>query len=121
MPNAPVILLPSAARTATLSTASMINSKYTGVMVYIKCTAIVSAPSVVPVIEALDTASGDWIPLVTGAAITSVSTKLLKVYPGLVAAANLTVNDVLPALWRVTLTHGNANSITYSVGASLLV
>ncbi len=32
----------------------------------------------------------------------------------------LTVNDIIPSEWRVIVTHGNANSCTYSVGASLI-
>lgn len=38
----------------------------------------------------------------------------------LTAGSNTSVNNVLPPLWRVIVTAGNANSATYSVGANLL-
>lgn len=71
-------------------------------------------------IEGKDQVSGKYYTLLTGAAVNSNSTNLYKVYPGLTAAANAVVSDIVPETWRVKVTHGNSNAITYSVGASLV-
>lgn len=110
----------SAARTATPTAASFSCRAASGLLVVIDATAITATPSVVPTIDGYDSVSGKWFNLLTGAAITAVVTRTLRVAPGLVAVANLTVNDVVPDLVRVVMTHGDADSITYSVSAHLL-
>ncbi len=78
-----------------------------------------STPSTTPLIEGFDTLSNSWYPILTGAAIVATGTVVLKVYPGFAATANVSVSDFLPPRWRLTMTHGNANSHTYSVAAIL--
>jgi hypothetical protein len=75
---------------------------------------------VVPTIDGFDAASGKYYNLLTGAAIATTGTVVLKIAPFLVVAANVAVSDLLPEVIRITLTHGNANSITYSVSAHLM-
>jgi hypothetical protein len=83
-------------------------------------TASAATPSVVMTIDALDTVSGKYYNLLTSAAFTGgTETRVLKIGPGLTAAANLAANDVIPSTLRITMTHGDADSITYSVGAHL--
>lgn len=115
-------LYPSAARTAT-PTAVVVddgNRMRAGGHFIIDVTAIGAAPSVVFNIEAFDPASGKWYPLLASAAITAVGTTVLRIYPGVAAAANLAVSDALPQTWRMRPVHGNGDSITYSVGARLM-
>lgn len=45
---------------------------------------------------------------------------ILRIYPGLTPAANLTVSDVLPRAWRVRAAHSAASNFTYTVGAQLI-
>ena len=59
--------------------------------------------------------------LLKGAAVIANSTNIYRVYPGLTAAANAVANDILPRTFRVTVTANNANSVTYSVGATVLL
>ena len=113
-------LFASAARTATPTAAEFLKGRAERLMVVINCTAIVTAPSVVPRIDYFDDASGTWTTLLTGAAITTVSKVILRVGPGMPVTANVSANDGLPDRLRVDITHGNGNSITYSVGAHLL-
>jgi hypothetical protein len=75
---------------------------------------------VVVTVDALDSLSGKAVNLLTSAAITAVSTTTLNIGPGLTAAANLVANAFLGDSVRVTLTHGDADSITYSVAAHLI-
>lgn len=110
----------SAARTATPTAVVLNTRRASGLYFVIDATAIAATPSVVPTIDMVDSVSGKFVNLLTGAAITAVSTTLLKIGRGLTAAANLAVLDFLPDQVRVTMTHGDADSITYSVSAHLL-
>lgn len=111
----------SAARTATPAAIDVdVPGSARGVHLTIDATASSATPSVVPKIEGIDPVSGKAYALVTGAAITGVSTTTLRVVPGIVAAANVAVSDSLPDRIRVTLTHGDADSLTYSVGANFV-
>lgn len=118
--NAHVTLLASAARTASNDTADQVNYDWKGVQITIDATAIAATPSVVFTLQGKDPLSGKYYTILASAAVTAVSTTILRVYPGLTAAANTVANDVLPSTWRVSIAHGDADSITYSVGAQLL-
>jgi hypothetical protein len=116
------VVLASAARTATVSSATFNNVNFRGGQFIIDVTAVPgAAPSVVFSIEARDATSGTFFSLLDSVAIVAVGQTVLRVYPGLTAVANLVASDLLPWQWRVTATHGNANSITYSVGANLML
>jgi hypothetical protein len=117
--NQDLVLLASAARTATVNTDDQTNHDFRGLHVIIDVTAIAATPSVVPKIQGKDIASGKYYDLLEGAAITGTGTTVLRVYPGIAAAANTKADDVLPRIWRVRFEHADADSITYSVGATL--
>lgn len=89
-------------------------------MVVINVSAIVTAPSVTPRIDAWDDASGAWWTLLTGAALATVIKNILRVGPGMPVTANVSANDGLPDRLRLDFSHSNANSITYSAGVHLL-
>ncbi len=113
----------SAARTATPSGAAVVSMETDGrrgMHVIIDVTAVTATPSVVPTIDALDPISGKWYTLLTGAAITATGTTVLKIYPGIAAQANAAASDVVPGTFRVVMTHGDADSITYSVAVRLV-
>lgn len=109
-----------AARTATPVAVTLPVSYARGMALVVDVTAIVTAPTITVLVECQDVLSGKWVAMLTSAAIVAVSTVTLRIYPGLTAAANLVASDVLWETMRVTVTHGNANSITYSVSAHLL-
>jgi hypothetical protein len=71
-------------------------------------------------IDGFDAVSGKWYNILTGAAVTTNSTNVYRVYPGLTAAANAVVSDIIPHQFRATVTHNNANAVVYSLGASLV-
>jgi hypothetical protein len=74
--------------------------------------------SITPSIEGYDPASSTWYTILTGTAISTVSQQVLQVGPNFAATTNVSVNTILPATWRVTLTSASAN-LTASVGANL--
>jgi len=104
----------SAARTSTDSVT--MNTPCMGGIFIIDCTAIAGSPSVVFTINGVDPASDKTWTILTSAAIVGTGTTVLRVHPALTAATNTIAKDVLPHALKITATHGNANSITYSVG-----
>lgn len=115
-------LLASAARTATVSSSDIRLYNAKGVRVFIDTSALAATPSVVPTIEVKDPVSGDYTAVLTGAAITTQPAHvILTVYPGATAAANLVASLPIGGVFRVTMTAGDADSLTYSVGYEALV
>ena len=112
-------ILGSAARTAETTSNDQTNLNHRGLHLIVDVTAIVATPSITVNIEAQDTVSSVWYPILISSAITAVGTTVLKVGPGYTPVANLTANDNLPYRWRVRVEHADADSITYSVGANL--
>lgn len=115
-----VVVFTSAARTATATSEVFSNQGCRGLHLIIDATASAATPSVVFTIQGVSPLGGDTYTLLASAAVTGAATSVLKVYPGLTAAANLVASDVLPPLWQVTATAGDADSLTYSVVANLL-
>jgi len=111
----------SAARVATPTPYDGENIGGTGLNVVMDVTASAATPSVVVTIQGKDLVSGKFYTILASAAFTGgVETRVLRVGPSLVAAANLAATAHLPRYWRVIVTHSDADSITYSVGASLM-
>lgn len=110
----------SIARTATPTAVSYSSEGRRGMHVIIDVTAVTATPSVVATIDSYDSASDKWYNLLTSAAFTATGTRVLRVYPGATVAANLSTNDIVPGTFRIVMTHGNADSITYSVSVHLV-
>jgi hypothetical protein len=108
------IVMASAARTAT-SSVTMTTGCLGGVFI-IDCTAITASPSVVFTIDGVDAASLKTYNILTSAAITGTGTTVLRIHPSLTTAANTVAKDVLPSALKITATHADADSITFSVG-----
>lgn len=118
--NENICPFPSAARTATSNSIDFTNFDKSGCHVVIDVTAVTSTPSVVFTLQGKDAVSGKYYTILASSAISTTGTTVLKVFKGATASANAVANDLLPRTWRVVATHGNANSITYSVGVSLV-
>lgn len=115
------VVFASAGRTGTPTPTVYTNPGYRGLHLIIDCTAASGTPSVVFTIQGYSALGDDYYTLLASAAIVATGTTILRVYPGLAAAANVTISDCLPELWRVNAVHGEGSSITYSVNANLLV
>ncbi len=96
-------------------------SEHTGLEVVIYATALAATPSIVFTVQGKDEASGTWYDILASAAVTTAApTRVrMRVSPAITAAANLSVQDLLPALCRITAVHGDSDSITYSVQVTL--
>ncbi len=117
--NYHALLLASASRTATVYTDGQHNLRARGVIVSINVS-VAGTGSITTAIERFEPSTGTWVAMLTSAAITTAVRTELTIYPGFTPAANVTASAVLPRLWRVSVTHGNANAISYSVGVSTL-
>lgn len=95
----------SAARTATPTAVTMSMGPYSTLRLVLDATAITSTPSVVVTVEMFDPLSNKWVTMLTSSAIATVSTNPLGPIAGLRGQV------------RITCTHGNGNSITYTVSA----
>lgn len=118
--NQNVTLLASASRTTTQTGADTPNYNARGIHVVLDMT-VVGTGSVTLTIQGKDEVSGKYYTILAGAAVTTNSTNVYKVYPGLPATANVSANDALPRTFRILVTADNANAATYSVGYSLIV
>lgn len=115
-----IVAVASAAYTTTQTQADQKNYNHRGIVVVLDVT-VPGTGSITLEIDAKDPVSGKYYAILTGAAVTTLSTNIYRVYPGLTASANATANDVLPRTWRVKVTANNANSVTYSVGCMLIL
>jgi hypothetical protein len=124
-----IVLLTSAARTATPTFAidgtgdygALTNhQRFRGAHILLDVSALAATPSLTVDIEGYDYGSDSWYNILTSAAVTSISFNIYNVHPDLTAAANLVAADGLPYLWRATVTHADADSVTYTLAVNYL-
>lgn len=114
-------ILASAARTATPTVDTFhVSGDARGLVLVIDATAATATPSVVFTILGVDPVSGKTWTVLASAAVTAVSTTVLRVSPHLTAAANTIAKDLIPSYFTVSVVHGDADSITYTVSAQVV-
>jgi hypothetical protein len=102
--------------------ADQVNYNGRGLHLTIDITAITgTTPTLTVTIQGKDPVSGKYYTLLASAALAAVATTVLRVYPGLAAAANLVANDALPRNWRViTVIGGTTPAVTATIAASII-
>lgn len=115
----PFTHIASAARTATFTGEWTAIKNARAIIVHIDCTAITATPSVVFSVQGKDHV-GEAYTILDSAAIAGTGKDTLYVYPGAPATAEESAPAVLPPFIRVLATHADSDSITYSVGLTLL-
>lgn len=93
-----------------------------GITVVVDITALTgTTPTLTVTIQGKDVVSGKYYTLLASAALNATGTTVLRVYPGLTAAANLTVNDIVPIAYRVnTAVGGTTPAVTATVSSVLI-
>lgn len=119
--NTEETILASAARTAATNSADFTNYNARGAHFIVDVTAITATPSITVTIQGKDPVSSKYYDLLVSNAITATGTTVLKVYPGIGQIANGAASDILPRTYRVSVAHADADSITYSIGANLVI
>ena len=110
----------TAAGASTVHSADQTNFLGTGLNCVVDIT-VATSTSLVLTIQGKDTASGKYYAILTSAALSSVATTLLSVFPGLTVAANTVVSAILPKTWRVTAAiTGASSALTGTVSASVV-
>jgi len=110
----------SAARTATPDTQEFeLGTGYTGLTLVIDTTAAGTSPSTVVKVEGVDRVSGKVYGTLSSAAITGTGTVTLSMGLSSTVAANASANQAVPPVVRITATHGNSTTHTYSVALIL--
>ncbi len=119
----PITVFASAARTAT-ETSTVVRSGLKsvsgghtrGLALVIDVTAVTSTPSTVFTLE-VATGGAAFAVIATSAAMTSAGTAaVLIIHPDVATdIANFADQGPMRSRWRLVATHGNGNSITYSV------
>lgn len=74
-----------------------------------------TTPSTVPTIEVYNELSASWQTVVTGAAITATGNVILRYGEEVAIVTNLAAQGIVAPRMRLSMTHGNATSHTYSV------
>lgn len=114
-----VIVLPSASRTTTQTTTLQLGGPVVGLVAVLNMT-VVGTGSVTLSINGYDQVSGATWLILGGAAVITNSTNVYTIYPGLVAAPNLVVNNVVPMELQFVVTANNANAAVYSLSVNPL-
>lgn len=111
----------TAASTGTTG-ADMDGGSGSGLLVFVDITAITgTTPTLTVTIEGKDKVSGKYYTILASAALNATGTTVLRVFPGLTAAANLTVNDTLPPDFRVRTTIGGTTpAVTATISLAVL-
>lgn len=107
------VIFASAARTATSS--ATIPCKSGAGFFYINVSAAADTPSVVFTISGVDPGGSVAHTILESVAITGTGLTVLRVNPQLTGSANTIAKDMLPAALKITATHADADSITYSM------
>jgi hypothetical protein len=115
--NQSAVELASAARTTTQTGADRTNHNSRALHVVVDVT-VAGTGSITPKIQGKD-ANGIYYDLLVGTAIIANGTTVLKIGPGITAAANAAASDFVPRTFRIVVTADNANPVTYSVGYEL--
>lgn len=121
------ILLASAARTATVSSEDMNNDKgYRGIYIRIDCSVFTAGAVITPTLRWFDPAGQEWVTIetMTEAVIAAAAAYTWLIYPiGSAVTPTPTHQHVgaMPAgIWRLTMTHADTKTCTYSVGYTYL-
>ena len=110
----------SAQGAGTLNSADQNNIHGRGLKVVIDIT-VTGTLSMTVAIQGKDPISGKYYTMLISAALTSVATTVLTLFPGATASANVVANDQLPTIWRVqAVVGGGAPNATFTIAASLL-
>lgn len=118
--NTGKVLLASAARTAaSVNTADQLNQTGKGAVVVIDVTTFTSGTYTFTV-QGRDPASGKYYTILASAALGATGTVIMRIYPGLTAAANVTASDVLPTAWRVSAAGASSPNMVFSVGVMVI-
>jgi hypothetical protein len=106
----------------TVNSADQTNVNGRGMALTIDITVQGGTPTTTVTIQGKDPVSGKYYTILVSTALAAVATTVLRVYPGITAAANLAASDILPRTWRVSVTIGGGTpAVTATIAACVIV
>lgn len=97
-------------------------TRHKGILLYVHVSAITgTSPTLTVTIQGKSPVSGQYHTILASAAISATGLTVLKVYPGLTAAANTVANDCLPCTYRVSTTIGGTTPAVTAQISGVLV
>ena len=88
-----------------------------GLLLYIDITAVGGTPTLTVTLQGRSP-TGVYHTILASAALSATGLTVLKVYPGLTAAANSVANDIIPEVYRVSaVIAGGTPSVTATIHA----
>lgn len=122
MDNRETAVITHTAAAAGVTGFDMNAAQFKGVLLFIHVSAITgTTPTLTVTIEGKAPGSGQYYTVLQSAALSAAGLTVLRVYPGLTGAANLTANDILPASYRVTTAIGGTTPAVTATISALLV
>jgi hypothetical protein len=120
--NDSITVFPSGAYVNDQNSRDLDNAYAAGVHLVLNITASgVNGSNVSFIVEGKAEHSETYYTILQSAALTLNGPTVIKIYPGLAASANVSVNDHLPRIWRVRADHSSStDAINYSVDGSYL-
>ncbi len=112
--------LASVARTATTSSSDIINYNARGIAIFFNVS-LSNATSLTLSVQEKDPISGSYATLYSATAVTTTGMRLYTIYPGINSGGTQAYQSAIGRTLRITVTHGDSNSNTYSVGYSFIV
>jgi hypothetical protein len=100
--------------TTTQTSGRQTNFNHKGCIVILTTSAI-GTGSITLSIQGIEPVSNYTWTILAGTAVTTNTTNIYKVYPGLTAVNNSIASDILPRSWQVVVTANNANAASYAV------
>lgn len=115
------VILPSATRNSTTTSANLRNYNARGGHIILTVTSSVERLQLF--IEGYNQAGNNWYTILQSpdVGIPDTGTFVFKVYPGIPPVVGWVSNDVLPDVWRVRVVHFFSVNATYSVGVNYIV
>lgn len=115
-----VTVLASLERTATTTSETFTNKGARGIIITFDITAIAAGSVRLSLVSGPDFTEKIFE---AAAAISGVNTVIYRLYPNVLAGLGILESNklLLPATWRVTITHATADAATYSVSGSYLI
>ncbi|NIT36974.1 MAG: hypothetical protein GTN49_10835 [candidate division Zixibacteria bacterium] len=112
-------IAPSASRTVTTTFGNFVNTNWRAAHFILAITAGAGFDLDFE-LQARSNNTGAFYPLLQSAAgsLVATGTTVFKIGIGFTPIANLTANDLLPYIYRVVVTHNNANAVTYSIDSN---
>jgi hypothetical protein len=108
-----------AARTTHPTAVAVDQGSYRGLRLNIDITAF-SGTSITFTLQSLDPLTGTVSTVLASAAKTGTGAFTMTVYPGITAAANVSLSDFMSRRWQIT-TSGVITSVTYAISYERLV